>query len=98
MSLPVVLRAEAEAEFDESFDFYDARQVGLGAEFAAEVQKVFDRVAANPLLHQQVFADIRKGVVNRFPFCVYYRPHPDRIEVVAVLHASRDPSDWQSRV
>jgi hypothetical protein len=35
--LPVGLRAEAEAEFDEAFDWYDARQAGLGLAFATEV-------------------------------------------------------------
>jgi plasmid stabilization system protein ParE len=75
VSLPVVLRDEAQAEFDEAFDWYDAQRVGLGSEFVAEVQKVFDRIAANPLMHQTVFADIRKGVVRRFPFSVLYRPH-----------------------
>lgn len=97
MSLPVVVRAEAEAEFDEAFDFYDTRQVGLGPAFAAAVQKVFDGIAAQPLMHAVEFADIRKAVVRRFPFCVYYRPHPDRVEVVAVFHTSRDPSIWQAR-
>jgi plasmid stabilization system protein ParE len=63
----------------------------------ADVQKVFDRIAANPLLHQVVFADIRKGVVRRFPYCVFYRPHPDRVEVIAVFHSSRDPSIWHGR-
>ena len=98
MSLPVVLRDEAQAEFDQAFDWYDARRPGLGTEFLTEVQRVFDRIAANPLLHRVVFADIRKGVVRRFPFCVFYRPHPDRVEVIAVFHTSRDPSEWQSRV
>ena len=98
MSLPVVLRDEATAEFDEAFDWYDARRAGLGPEFAAEVQRVFDRVSANPLMHAAVFADIRKGVVRRFPFCVFYRPHADRVEIIAVFHNSRDPSVWQSRV
>lgn len=37
MSLPVVLRAEAEAEFDEAFDYYESRRAGLGADFTAEV-------------------------------------------------------------
>ena len=36
MSLPIVLRDEAEAEFDQAFDWYDSQRVGLGAEFAAE--------------------------------------------------------------
>jgi plasmid stabilization system protein ParE len=97
MSLPVVLRAEAETEFDEAFDFYDGRQAGLGTDFAAEVQKVFDRLSANPLIHQVVFADIRKAVVKRFPYCIYYRAHADRVEVIAVFHTSRDPSIWQGR-
>jgi plasmid stabilization system protein ParE len=95
--LPVVLRDEARAEFDEAFDWYDSQRAGLGAEFVAEVQKVFDRIAANPLIHRVVFADIRKGVVRRFPYGVFYRPHPDRVEVIAVFHSSRNPSIWHGR-
>jgi plasmid stabilization system protein ParE len=97
VSLPVVLRDEAQAEFDEAFDWYEVQRAGLGPEFVAEVQKVFDCVAANPLMHGVVFADIRKSVVRRFPFNVFYRPHPDRVEVLAVFHSSRDPSIWQGR-
>ena len=98
MKLPVVLREAAEVEFDEAFDWYDSRQVGLGPEFAAEVQKVFDRIAANPKLHQRVFADIRMAVVQRFFYCVFYRSHADRVEVIAVFHPSRDPAIWQARI
>ena len=97
MSLPVVLRDEAQKEFDEAFDWYDAKRPGLAFEFEAEVQKVFDRIAAVPKMHAIVFADVRKAVVRRFPYCVFYRPHPDRIEVLAVFHSSRDPSVWQGR-
>ena len=98
MSLPVVLRAEAEAEFDEAFDWYDSQRVGLGPAFAAEVQRVLDGIAANPLMHRTVLADVRKAVVRRFPYCVFYRPHADRVEVIAVFHSRRNPSVWQGRV
>jgi plasmid stabilization system protein ParE len=97
VTLPVVLRDEARAEFDAAFDWYNSQRAGLGLEFLAEVQKVFDRIAANPLIHPAVFTDIHKAVVRRFPFAVFYRPHPDRVEVVAVFHSSRDPSIWQGR-
>ena len=97
MSLPVVLRDEAQAEFDEAFDWYDAQRAGLGLEFMAEVQRVFNRIADNPSVHPVVFADVRKAVVRRFPVSVYYRPHPNRVEVIAVFHSSRDPSTWQRR-
>ena len=79
------------------FDWYDNQRAGLGTIFAARVQDAFDRISANPLLHGTVFQDIRKAVVQRFPYCIYYRPHPDRVEVIAVFHTSRDPSIWQGR-
>lgn len=98
MSLPVALRDEAEAEFDEAFDYYEGQKPGLGVDFAERVQDVFDRVATNPKMHAVVFADIRKAVVARFPFCVFYRAHATSVEVIAVFHSSRDPAIWQGRV
>jgi plasmid stabilization system protein ParE len=91
VSLPITLRAEAEAEFDEAFDFYEGRRAGRGEEVTAEVQAVFDQLAANPLIHLEVFADIRKAVVRGFPYCIYCHPHADRVEILAVFHTSRDP-------
>ena len=97
VSIPVVFRSEAESEFDEAFDWYDARRIGLGLEFASEVQAVLDAIAVNPLLYAATFADIRKAAVRRFPYCIFYRAHADRIEVIAVFHTSRNPSIWQGR-
>lgn len=86
MSLPIVLRAEA--EFDGTFDWYDARRVGLGSAFVAAVQSVLDGIAANPLGHGMVLADIRKAVVRRFPYRVFNRPQADRVEVLAVFRTT----------
>ena len=79
MKLPVVLQDEAQSEFDNAFDWYDSQRAGPGSEFVAEVRKVFDRIAANPMMHQAVFADVRQGVVRRFPYSVFCRP--TRIEL-----------------
>ena len=97
MTLPVVLRDEAQAEFDEAFDYYEGQRAGLGVDFVARVQRVFDGIAVNPQQHALVFADIRKAVVTRFPYCVFYRADATRVEVLAVFHSHRDPSIWQSR-
>jgi plasmid stabilization system protein ParE len=98
MSLKVVLRAAAQAEFDEAFDYYEGKRAGHGVKFADQVQKVLDRIGANPDLHPLVFADIRKAAVSRFPYCVYYRADIARVEVIAVFHTSRDPSVWKGRI
>lgn len=98
MRLPVVLRDEAQAEFDEAFDYWEDQRPGLGVDFAARVQQGFDRIAANPKMHALVFADIRKAVVTRFPYTIFYRSDDVRVEVIAVFHSRRDPSVWQRRV
>jgi len=97
MSIPVVLRDDAQAEFYEAFDYYERQPVGLGVEFMARGQHVFDHISENPRSHAIVLGDVRKAVVKRFPYCIFFRPHTDRVEVIAVFHSSRDPSVWQGR-
>jgi toxin ParE1/3/4 len=98
MKLPVVLRAEAEAEFDEAFDYYEARRPGFGVQFASRVQDVFDRIGENPELHPVILADVRKAVVDRFPYCVFYRVEAASVQILAVFHTARDPSIWHGRI
>lgn len=97
MSKPIVLRQVARDEFDAAADWYEARQAGLGPQFVAAVQAVFDRISANPQLHAVVRRDIRKAVVSGFPYSVYYREQQTRVVVLAVFHSSRDPAIWQGR-
>jgi toxin ParE1/3/4 len=95
--LPVVLRQEAQAEFDEAFDWYEQQRPGLGVDFVARVQEVFDRIAGSSGLYEQVFRDVRRAAVYRFPYQVFYRVEERQILVVAVLHSKRDPAVWQER-
>ena len=75
MSLPVVLRPEAQAEFDEVCDWYEQRRPGLGVDFVAQIQEVFDRISNTPELYAQIFRDVRRRVVRRFPYSVLYKKH-----------------------
>ena len=72
MSVPVILEEDAQAEFDEAFDWYDARSAAKAARFASTVRRVFRRISVNPRTYGIVALDIRKGVVQGFPYCVYH--------------------------
>jgi len=72
VSLPVVLDPEARDEFDQAYDHYERQRAGLGERFADAVQAVLDRIGEMPWLHRTVVGDIRRAVVHRFPYCVYY--------------------------
>jgi plasmid stabilization system protein ParE len=44
-----------------------------------------------------VWQNVRAARLRRFTYVVYYRVHDDRVEVLAVMHGSRDASGWQAR-
>ena len=50
-----------------------------------------------PEMYAAAFRGVRPAKLRRFPYVVYYRVLADRIEVLAVLHGSRDPRIWQGR-
>jgi plasmid stabilization system protein ParE len=75
MNLPVVLRPEARAEFDDAFDWYEQRRPGLGVDFVAQRQEVFDRISITPDLYAQICRDVRRGVVRRFLYSVFCNKH-----------------------
>jgi len=46
----------------------------------------------------RVHGAVRRTVVSRFPYAVFFRGEPKRVVVLAVLHMARDPKLWpQSR-
>ena len=96
MSLPVVLTEEAQAEFDDAADWYE-QQAGLGSVFTTAVREVLNRIASMPLLHQVVYKDIRRALIRRFPYSIFYRVDTDRITVIAVFNNRCDPAIWQGR-
>ena len=97
MSLPVILRQEAEVDVQEARDQLEAVRVGLGTQVLARVREVLARIEKMPELHGKVWQDVRAARLKQFRSIVYFIVLADRVEVLAVLHGARDPSSWQSR-
>jgi plasmid stabilization system protein ParE len=93
----LVFRPEAEAELLDARAWYEGGRVGLGAIFAAAVETTVTAILQNPLAYPRVKGDIRRAVVRRFPYAVYFRPIDDEIIVLAVMHGRRNPGLWRSR-
>lgn len=97
MSLPVILRHEAEVDVQEARDQLEAVRVGLGTQVLARVREVLARIEKMPELHGKIWQDVRAARLKQFRYIVYFIVLADRVEVLAVLHGARDPSSWQSR-
>jgi toxin ParE1/3/4 len=97
MSLPLDFHPAVRDEIIDAYDWYEQRRPGLGRDFLDEVERVLAEITANPSRFGFADADIREGLLTRFPYAIYYRVLADHIRVLAVFHTSRDPSGWQSR-
>jgi toxin ParE1/3/4 len=97
MSLPVVLRPEASRDTEEARDYFESKQTGLGLAFLDRLREALQRISARPEMYGVVWRNVRATRLRRFTYVVYHRIHDDRVEVLAVMHGSRDASTWQSR-
>jgi plasmid stabilization system protein ParE len=98
MSLPVILRPAADADIQVTHDELERLQAGLGDRFVDRVRELLESVEAMPEMYGVVWQDVRAARLKKFRHLVYYVVFPDRVEVLAVMHGSRDASAWQLRV
>jgi len=93
----VIFLPAAQIEAGEAQDWYEAESGGLGIAFRAELDHVVQRLAANPLQFPIVLADIRRALLRRFLYALFFRIVDDAVFVMACFHSSRDPRNWQQR-
>ncbi len=87
----------ADLDVEAAFDWYENERDGLGLEFLDELRAAYNRIAGGPLKYQELRSGIRRALLKRFPYAVYFAIEDDVVVVVAVLRASRDPAEWQRR-
>jgi hypothetical protein len=73
LSFNVQVRRAAELDVAAAQIWYETQRSGLGAEFHFEVSRVFTRLVETPLIYSAVYQDIRRAIVHRFPYLIWYR-------------------------
>ena len=80
-----------------AFTWYENEQSGLGDDFLDELHACYERILRFPLGYQSLDDGIRRALLRRFPYGVYFTVDGDAVVVLTVLHARRDPAEWQRR-
>ena len=88
---------DAEAEFFDAIDYYEACEPGLGQAFSAEVNSAILRILDYPCAWPVLEDDVRRCLTNRFPFGILYSVEGNDVYVLAVMHLHRKPGHWKSR-
>ena len=97
MTLPLIITPEAEEDLADAGAWYERQREGLGERFILCIEAALDQIRRAPAMATEVYPGVRRVVVRKFPYGVFYRVDPDQIAVIAVYHSKRDPKGWQSR-
>ena len=94
----VVTRLRAQLDIEEAAIWYEDRRPGLGLRFLDELDYVMERITATPLQFPEIHPRVRRGLLKRFPYSVYFLAGGEQVEVIAVLHQHRHPDAWRNRL
>ncbi|MDA8124052.1 MAG: type II toxin-antitoxin system RelE/ParE family toxin [Deltaproteobacteria bacterium] len=87
----------AQCELDDAFQWYEEQMQGLGRELLNEVDGSIRRIARWPATGREIFTDVRRCLVKRFPYGIIYGIEEDTIVVVSIAHLHRKPFYWIER-
>ena len=91
------VRDEAELDVIDAVAWYEDQRSGLGGEFLIELDAGMQRIVHTPLQFPVVRDSVRRALLHRFPYSVYFLVSDDMVDVVAVLHQHRNPRTWEER-
>lgn len=95
---PLIIRRLARADVRSARNWYERERRGLGSEFTEQLDNVMARVRELPLQFPDVRSGVRRALVQRFPYAIYFVMGPDGVPaVIAVLHQHQDPSELEKR-
>jgi len=94
----LIVRPEAESELADAYDRYEHLVSGLGTEFLLCVEAVFNAVVRAPRQFPLINGRARRALARRFPYEVFFIEDDQRVVILSVFHARRNPKRWQERI
>jgi len=93
-----VFHPDALREYSEATGHYKKISPGLGKAFVREVETSVRKILSAPETWRVVEEDVRRYLLHRFPYGIYYTIEDEYILIVAVMHLSRKPGYWKNRI
>ena len=85
-------------EYREAVRWYAERDVQVARKFVTSVEEAIARSVEAPQSWRVVDEDVRRCLTRVFPFGILYTIEVDFLLIVAVMHFSRAPGYWKSRI
>ena len=89
---------EVEEDVVAGYAWYEEKSPGLGEEFLRMFYACAGQIPQNLLLYPKAHGELRRRLLRRFPYAVYFRIQGDEIVVFGLFHCARDPRTIRARL
>ena len=98
MRLDFEFHPESEDELAEGADYYFRVEPRFESEFLDEVYQAIGHICENPKSCPLVIDSVRRKVLSKYPYSIFYIETNGLIQVIAVAHHKRRPFYWLDRI
>ena len=98
MAFEIVVKPQAWFDLVGAMLWYDSRRESLGREFFKEFEVAIDRTKINPNAFREIIPEVKRILIKRFPYKVFYTVSENTIYIIGVLHVSRSNTFIKKRL
>ena len=98
MSRSLIFLPEAELDVNDAYWWYEEKDQGLGDDFLRSLEQAYSRITTHPQQFPLRFDDVRRILIRRFPYAVYFYYDEFNVYVTYVFHTAQDPDKLQGRI
>jgi plasmid stabilization system protein ParE len=89
--LRVHFSEQAATELEAAAIWYEEQQRGLGSEFIRSIDVSLSKISRSPLLYSIALDEMRRCLLKKFPFGIFFSIESDHILIVSIFHSRRNP-------
>ncbi len=80
----------------EAQDWYENEATGLGRRFRQAIDALIQRMTDNPRQFPVVYKTVRRALLRRFPYSLFFVVEDNTLIVISCFHSSRNPCNGEN--
>ena len=89
MVFELVIKPIALIDSDEAVEYYEKKLQGLGERFYHNFLRCLEDIQSSPFAYSYIKNPVRRHLIEKFPYKVYYTITDEKIFIIGISHAKR---------
>lgn len=98
MAFKIIIKPIVFLDLDEALMWHESEQSGLAQRFYKSFENAINRIKKNPHAFSDVIPGVKRILLKKFPYKVFYSISENKIFVLGISHAKRSNSYIRKRL